>query len=136
VRTESGEQSSTHGGSVAAAIVDSGGQLREAVSKGVGEHYDEVGADLRCRGGEGLTGVGLSMAARFGHRGMPVRGSSGGCGGWLRVRGGNKGWMGQSSMRWPWKKWHQRQLQNSSVTARGVVARVVAGLAWLRGARG
>jgi hypothetical protein len=41
------------------------------------------GPDLRC--GEGLTGVGLSVVARFGHRGMSVRESSGGCGGRLEV---------------------------------------------------
>jgi hypothetical protein len=67
---------------------------------------------------EGLTGVGLSLAACFGRRGMPVRGSSGGCGGRLGVRGGawlwweahrrrgglDSSWMRRSSMRWPWKR--------------------------------
>jgi hypothetical protein len=46
------------------------------------------GTRFEVRGEEGLTGVGLSVAARFGHRGMPVRESSGGCGGRLEVREG------------------------------------------------
>jgi hypothetical protein len=43
------------------------------VSKGVGEHHDEVGPDSMCRGGEGLTGVALPIAVRFGGGGSPVR---------------------------------------------------------------
>jgi hypothetical protein len=73
---------------VAVAAIDSSGRLREAVSKGVGEHHGEVGPDLRCQGGEGLIGVRLSVVMRFGRRGMLVRGSFGGCGGRLGARGG------------------------------------------------
>jgi hypothetical protein len=66
-----------------------------------------------------LTGVGLSVVAHFGHRGMLVRGSFGGCGSRLGFReergndwkliddeaGLDGGWMRRSSMRWPWKRW-------------------------------
>jgi hypothetical protein len=81
VRTESGEQSSTHGGSVAAATVDSGGQLREAVSKGVGEHYDEVGGRLEVSGRGGA------------HRGWAVHGGA------LRPQGN----AGEGVVRWLWR---------------------------------
>jgi hypothetical protein len=61
------------------------------------------GLDLRCGEG-GLTGVGLSVVARFGRRGMPVRESSGGYSGRLEVWEGawrqweahrHRGWLGR-----------------------------------------
>jgi hypothetical protein len=54
---------------------------------------------LRCREGQGLTRVGLSVVACFGRKRMSVRGSFGGCGGRLGVRGG------------AWRRWetHQRR---------------------------
>jgi hypothetical protein len=57
------------------------------------------GTRFEVRGGEGLTGVGLSVAACFSPRGMPVRESSGDCGGRLEVREG------------AWRQWEAHRLR-------------------------
>jgi hypothetical protein len=57
------------------------------------------GTRFEVRGGEGHTRIGLSVATRFSHSGMPVRESSGDCGGWLKVRDG------------AWRQWEAHRLR-------------------------
>jgi hypothetical protein len=72
---------------------------RARVGEEVLEGLRSVGTRFEVRGGEGLTKFGLSVAARFGRRGIPVTESSGGCGGRLEVRGG------------AWRQWEAHRCQ-------------------------
>jgi hypothetical protein len=72
---------------------------RARVGEEVLEGLRSVGTRFEVRGGEGLTKFGLSVAARFGRKGMPVRESSGGCGGRLEIRGG------------AWRQWEAHRCQ-------------------------
>jgi hypothetical protein len=76
------------------------GELAARTGRGGGARgFRSVGTRFEVRGGEGLTKFGLSVAARFGRRGMPVRESSGGCGGRLEVRVG------------AWRQWEAHRCQ-------------------------